>query len=268
MKCSNRRVSVVLALLSVSTAYAQFGGPAMEQKITDAKPGDVRVLATAAILGPLEAIRAQAQKEIGKPIVIEYGSARGNLKTMLQAGQACEVSLLLPDVNQELVAQHKLDSKQYKIASVPVALAIKGTPSKKLDVSTKEGIKAAFVNASVVRYATTGAARPTVDKILDTLNIRSAIKDGGLQSGPQQGGAGEAPLAAGLYEMHVFPLSEILISKGLTNLGPVIPELQVPSIIEASVCGSPADRASAQALIKFLQGSAIEPALKVSGMTR
>jgi hypothetical protein len=68
--------------------------------------------------------------------------------------------------------------------------------------------------------------------------------------------------------MNVFPLSEILINKSLTNLGPVIPELQVPSVIEASVCGSPADRASAQAFIRFLQGPAIEPALKANGMTR
>lgn len=74
--------------------------------------GDVRVLAIAAVLAPLEAIHAQAPKEIGKSIVIERGLTRGNLKTMLMAGQACEVSLLLPDVDQELVAQHKLDAKQ------------------------------------------------------------------------------------------------------------------------------------------------------------
>lgn len=68
--------------------------------------------------------------------------------------------------------------------------------------------------------------------------------------------------------MNIYPLNEILLNNSLTNLGPVVPELQVPSIVEASICGSPADRAGAQAFIKFLQGPAIEPALKTSGMTR
>ena len=38
-----------------------------------AKPGDVRVLATAAIRIPLDAIRAEASKMIGRPVVISTG---------------------------------------------------------------------------------------------------------------------------------------------------------------------------------------------------
>jgi len=48
------------------------GPPAMAQgasaeRIADAKPGDVRVLATAAIRIPLDAVRAEASKTIGHP---------------------------------------------------------------------------------------------------------------------------------------------------------------------------------------------------------
>jgi hypothetical protein len=42
----------------------------------------------------------------------------------------------------------------------------------------------------------------------------------------------------------------------------------VPAVIEASLCKSPADRAAAQALVKFLQSPAVEPALKANGMAR
>ena len=47
------------------------GGSA--ERIADAKPGDVRVLATAAIRIPLDAIRAEASKAIGRPLVIDTG---------------------------------------------------------------------------------------------------------------------------------------------------------------------------------------------------
>jgi hypothetical protein len=64
-------------------AMAQGGST---ERIADAKPGDVRVLATAAIRIPLDAIRADASKTIGRPLIIEYGSARGNLKDAVMAG--------------------------------------------------------------------------------------------------------------------------------------------------------------------------------------
>jgi ABC-type molybdate transport system substrate-binding protein len=237
--------------------------PAMAQKITDAKPGDVRVLATAAIAGPLEAVRAQAQAAAGRSLVIEYGSARGNLKDMVIAGQPCDVVLLLPDVDATLVKEARIESRHYRIASAPVALALRGEAPATLDVSSAEGIKSAMLNAAAVRYASTGAARDTVNKILDTLDIRSAIND---VSGRRV--AMDAAMGPGQYEMNVFPLSEILPNKSLRNLGLVIPELQVPAVIEASLCKKPGNRRAAMAFIRFLQGPAIEPALQANGMTR
>jgi hypothetical protein len=107
-----------------------------------------------------------------------------------------------------------------------------------------------------------------VDKLLDTLNIRSAIKDVSGEKMMPPGQAAAPQWATGEYEMDIFPLSEVLINKSLTNLGVVIPALQVPALIEASVCKSPGDRAAAQAFIKFLQGPVIEPELKANGMAR
>ena len=46
---------------------AQGGGRG--ERIADAKPGDVRVLATAAIRIPLDAVRAEAAKAIGLPVI-------------------------------------------------------------------------------------------------------------------------------------------------------------------------------------------------------
>jgi ABC-type molybdate transport system substrate-binding protein len=64
---------ILCILQNVPAAAQDFPGP----KVADAKPGDVRVIATAAIREPVDAIVAQAQQAIGRPVVVEYGSARG-----------------------------------------------------------------------------------------------------------------------------------------------------------------------------------------------
>jgi ABC-type molybdate transport system substrate-binding protein len=88
---------LALFLLHGGAACAQgFTGP----KVADAKAGDLRIIATAAIREPLDAVLAQAQRMVGRRLVVEYGSARGNLRDEILAGQDFEVALLLPDVNE------------------------------------------------------------------------------------------------------------------------------------------------------------------------
>lgn len=81
------------------------------ERAADARPGDVRVLATAAIRIPLDAVRAEASKVIGRPLVIEYGSARGNLKDAVMGGTRFEVAMLLPDVDEQLLQAGKITSQ-------------------------------------------------------------------------------------------------------------------------------------------------------------
>jgi ABC-type molybdate transport system substrate-binding protein len=76
------------------------------------------------------------------------------------------------------------------------------------------------------------------------------------------------PLAAGEYEIDIYPLSEIISNKKLKNLGAVTPQLQVPVIIEATVGKNAADPKAARALVTFLQGPTIDPSLKAYGMEK
>jgi molybdate transport system substrate-binding protein len=236
--------------------YAQFTGA----KVADAKPGDVRVMATAAIREPLNAVLKQAETAIDKPILAEYGSARGNLKDQILKGQDFEVAMLLPDVDDEIQAAGKIVPGRFEIARVPVALGLRGeAPSP--DVSSPAAVKVAMLNAKSVKYSPTGAALMTVRKILSTLEIGDKIHDSSAVRA-------EVPLAAGEYEINIYPLSEIISNKKLKNLGAVIPPLQVPAIIEATVGKNAADPKTALALIKFLQGPAIDQALKDYGMEK
>jgi molybdate transport system substrate-binding protein len=246
--------AVVLLLVAHANAHAA------DSKVADAKPGDVRVLVTAAIREPLNAVLKQAQAAIGKPIVVEYGSARGNLRDEIFGGQGFEVAILLPDVDDEIQAAGKIAPGRFEIARVPVAFGLRGE-APNLDVKSPAAVRGAMLNAKSVKYAPTGAALMTVKKILSTLDIAGKIHD---SSAVQT----EVPLAAGQYEIDIYPLSEIIPNKKLRNLGAVIPQLQVPVIIEATVGKNAADPKAARALIRFLQGPEIDQALKDDGMEK
>ena len=121
-------------------------------------------------------------------------------------------------------------------------------------------VKIAMLNAKSVKYSPTGAALMTVKKILSTLDIADKIHDSSTVRG-------EVPLAGEEYEINFYPLIS-LPNKKLKNLGAVIPQLQVPTVIEVTVGKNAADPKVALALIKFLQGPAIDQALKDYGMEK
>ncbi len=245
-----------VVLVQVAPAFAQgSAGP----KVADAKPGEIRLLVTAAIREPLDAVMAKAQAAIGKPMVVEYGSARGNLKDEILKGQDFELAILLPDVNEQLLAAGKILPDTFEIAHVPVAIGLRG--DAKVDVSTPAAIKDAMLKAKSIKYAPTGAALLTVKNLFSKLDVGDKVHDSSTLRA-------EVPLAAGEYELNFYPLSEIIPNKKLKNLGAVIPALQVPSTIQVVIGKNANDPKSARALIKFLQGPAIDEALKADGMEK
>jgi molybdate transport system substrate-binding protein len=250
-------LALVLLLTSMVPAVATVN---RVDRIADAQPGDVRVLATAAIRGPLEAVRTEASAAIGHSLVIEYGSARGNLKDAVMSGAAFDVALLLPDVDELLLRSTKIAGPGVVIAKTDIAIGLRGDVTP--DVSTPEAIRTAMLRARSLRWSETGAALFTVDKILDTLQIRAAVKTR-LNLLPAL-----VQLAPGDYEINIFPLSEILANPLVRNAGPVIPQLQVPAVVTATVSSTTPNAAAAQALVAFLRGPAIEAALRSNGFSR
>lgn len=253
-------------LLMGALAALALHGPTLGQSLSsdafsNAPANAIRVMVTPTIRGPLDAVLTQAQQAIGKPIATRYGSARGNLKTEILAGQGFDVGLLVPDVNVELLAAGKVKPGSWEIARAPIGIGIRGDVPAGLDMKTHTGIRRAFMNAKSVRYGSTGAAIFTVRKILSTLRLNDRISDVSTLRGT-------VILHPGQYEIYIGPISEIIPNKDLVNTGPVIPSLQVPADIAATISANTRDEVGARALIEFLRGSAIDPALERSGMRK
>lgn len=254
------KISTLITGTALFLSAFQSNAQAADSTVAAPRPGAVRVLATAAIRDPLDAILKQAEAAIGKPIAVEYGNARGNLRTAILDGRDFEVALLLPDVGDDIEAAGKIVPGRFEIARVPVAFGLRGDVPKP-DVSSVHAIKATMLKAKSVKYGPAGAALTTVKKIVSTLDIATQIHDSSaIQT--------EVPLAAGEYEINIYPMSEIIPNKKLTNLGPVIAQLQIPILIEAAVGKNAGDSKAARALIAFLQGPAIDRGLKEFGMEK
>src|SRR5260370_2078215 len=166
MKILAAIMGTVVVLSPSLHANAQSAAP----KVADAKPGDVRVIATAAIRDPLNAVVKQAEAVIGKPIVAEYGSARGNLKDEILKGQDFEVAILLPDVDDEIQAAGKIAPGRFEIARVPGALGLRGD-APNLDAGSPAAAKAALLHPQSVKYPPTSAPPITVQTLPSTPNI-------------------------------------------------------------------------------------------------
>jgi molybdate transport system substrate-binding protein len=269
MKPASLILGASLVLAFAATAGAQGPPPPMAlygdagPNFEQAKPGDIRVYVTKALEQPLDkALMAEADKAVGKHVVISWGSARGNILEAMLAGREFEVAIVLPDVNEKALAAGKIKPQAYEIARTPIAFGVRGDAST-VDLSTPAAVKKTLLAATSVKYAPTGAALLTVKKVLGDLQIADKVKDSSRT-------AEDVPLTGSQYEIVIYPLSEAVPRQAnkTVTLGPVIDAFQLPSIVEASIGANARDDAGAMALIKFLQGPATDAPFKAAGLSK
>jgi molybdate transport system substrate-binding protein len=251
-----------------------FGAPAgpttgavLGEKVADAKPEDVRVIATGSILGSLQSVKAEADRAVGKHLVIEYGTARGSLRDLIISGQAFELAILVPDVNDELVQKGLARTPRFEIARIPVGIGYTGDGPLP-DISTPAALKMTLLGAKQVNYAPQGMGAQSATKMIDALGIKDSIKLAstgarGLGADPAQ-----VVLGPGEYTISIQPTSEIFANKNAKYAGPVIDAYQVPQILEAVVGSHARDERSAQAFVDYLRGPEFGAVLKRNGFAQ
>jgi molybdate transport system substrate-binding protein len=262
---SAARVLLVLAglmLLCMFAAQAQLPGTSV--KLADAPAGSVRLFVSSGLRAPLEAVRAEAEKAIGRPLAVQYAASR-LLQAEIEQGQAFELAILTGEVIDELIGKGKIVAgSRADLARVLVAIARRGdVPAQ--DIGATEALKAVLLGAKSIRFSGAGASRPTIDNMFAKLDLGTALKSKIVETLQN---ADEVVLGAGEYQLLINLASEFRPdAPNLTYLGAIPAQFQVPVVISAGV-GNGGDVAAARALIGFLKGSAIEPALKANRMVR
>ena len=136
----------------------------------------------------------------------------------------------------------------------------------KPDVSSVEAFKQALLAAKSVAYidpASGGSSGIYVARLLERLGIADAIKP---KAKLKQGGYVADLVVSGEAEIGIHQISEILPVSGVTLVGPLPSDIQNYTVYAAGLGARAAQPDAGAALIKFLAGPSLAPALKAKGM--
>lgn len=228
-----------------------------------AQTNPVRVIASNGVKGVLDEIKPQCEKAIGHPLSIEFGTT-ATLKPKIEAGEQFDVVILTSEATDALVKEGKIVADTRRdVSRVGIGVGIRAG-SAKPDIRTADALKRTLLNAKSITYAKEGASKPTIDKMLERLNIVDAVKSKALLlDGADQT---SAAVAQGKTEILLTLISEILSAPGVELAGPLPAEFQNYVNFAAGVSTQAKDRKSGKDLIKFLSGPKVAAAFKAKGM--
>jgi molybdate transport system substrate-binding protein len=243
-------VAVILALTALQTLAAQQGEP-------------IRLIASNGVRPVLQALAPQAEKKVGHPLAAQFGTTV-SLRQKIAAGEAFEVAVLTAQVIDALIKEGKIVARsRADVGSAGVGLGVR-TGAKKPDIGTPDAIKQTLVNAKSITYASDGASRSAIEKMLGELGIADRVKSKiVLQQGSD---AAMANVAAGKDEIVMTLVSEILQAPGIELVGPLPAKFQDYVHFAAGVSASAKNADSANALVQFLTSPAAAATYKAKGI--
>jgi molybdate transport system substrate-binding protein len=232
--------------------------------VHDASAQDkVRVLVSNGLKGAMEELQPQAEKAIGRPLLVRYNSTL-KVKQSIEAGEMFDATLITTEAVADLVKQGKIAAaSRTELARSELGIGIKsGVP--KPDIKAADALKRAMKDAKVITYPQDGATRGYIDKMWDRLGIGAEVKPK-IVLAPSSGAASQS-VADGKATFVITLFSEIVPTKGVDILGPLPGEYGMDVKFAAGVSATAKNAEAAKALIAFLKSPKAGAALKAKGL--
>ena len=225
----------------------------------------VHVLASNGVKAVIDDLKPQAEKAIGRPLTIEFGTSSA-VKKQIEGGEAFDVAILTSDVIDDLAKAGKIaPGTRTEIARCGIGIGVRaGAP--KPDIKTVDALKKSLLAAKSITYAQDGASAAYILQMEDKLGIADAMKAKTiLEKGSVRSNARVADGSAGMV---LTLVSEILPAPGVQLVGP-LPEAVQHYVNFAEGIGPNSKNTDAgKALMKFFASPAVAPTLKAKGMER
>jgi molybdate transport system substrate-binding protein len=136
----------------------------------------------------------------------------------------------------------------------------------KPDIGTPDALKRTLAGARSLTWASDGASRPHITRMLETLGIAEAVASKTLL---EQGSVRAAErVTSGDAEIIITLISEIVPVPGLALAGPLPREFQNYVSFAAGVAAKAQRAGAARALIAFLASEMASPAFTAKGIDR
>jgi molybdate transport system substrate-binding protein len=133
----------------------------------------------------------------------------------------------------------------------------------KPDISTVEAFKRTLIDAKAIAYTTSGQSGLHFISVTEKLGIAEQVK---AKSKTVPGGAAAEFVAKGDADVAIQLIPELASVPGVEVVGPFPAEIQAYIVLTGGVGNNAKDKASAQALIKFLTTPAAISVIKAKGM--
>lgn len=228
-----------------------------------AQTAPIHVLASNGMKAVIDELKPQAERAIGRPMVIEFGTS-SVVKKRIEDGAAFDVAILTSDVIDDLAKDAKIDpGTRMEIARCGIGLGVRAGAAKP-DIKTSDALKKTLLAAKSITYAQDGASAAYILQMENKLGIADKMK---AKTILEKGSVGSnARVADGSAEMILTLVSEILPAPGVQLVGPLPNNVQhyVSFAVGSSKNSKNAD--ANKALTKFLSSPAVEGTLKAKGM--
>ena len=249
----------------IITALASFG-LAFGTHIRASYAADIQVLSSTVMLGAMEKLAPEFERETGNKLIIKIEISPTAMKQITTNQVYPDVAIITgPGIDDLITRSQVLANSKSEFAHTSVAVAVR-TGTSKPDISSVEAVKRALLNAKSISYTdpATGAATGVhLAKILSQLGIAEQMKSKTILG---QGGPIGEIVAKGDAEIGFQQLPELLPVHGIDIVGLLPTELQNIVVIKAGVLSASKQPSAAEALVKFLSTSRAKELLKAAGI--
>jgi molybdate transport system substrate-binding protein len=213
---------------------------------------EIRVVGSNAIRTVLEDAGPAFERASGHKVTLGFGTS-AQLTRRIQGGERVDAVFITPETIDQLTRQGlAAKDSRVTIARSLVGVAVR-TGAPRPDISTPEAFKRALLAAKVVTFSdpATGATSGVhTAKLLERLGIAAEMKPklklgDGSSTGPW--------VASGEAELAVQQISALKPVAGIDIVGPLPPELQLVTVLDAALAANAQEVDVVKAFIRFLQ---------------
>jgi len=205
--------------------------------------------------------RASGQHVVAATTTMGVGES--SIPSRLRRHEPADVVILDDDAMMQLLADGTvIAGSRTPLARSGIGLAVRaGTPRP--DVSTVDAFRRTLLAARSIAYSSSVSGRYLTTELFQRLGIAEQMAG---KSRRIEGERVGAVVARGDAELGFQQTSELLPVPGIDYVGPLPGELQRISVFSAGVAAHTANRAAAEALIRFLASSEAADAVRKTGL--
>jgi molybdate transport system substrate-binding protein len=235
--------------------------------LAGAKAAEIKVLTAGAMRSVITQMAPDFEKQTGHKIAPQNDTA-GGLAKRISGGEPFDVAVITPAIVDDLIRQGKIaPGTRTNLAKVGMGVGVKEGAARP-DIGSVEAFKRALLAAKSIAYIDPkagGSSGIYFDKLIERLGIADEVRAKAML---RSGGYVAELVAAGEAELAVHQISEIVPVKGVFLAGPLPAEVQNFTVYAAGLGAGAQDPAAAKALIEFLAGPGVGPALASKGMEK